>query len=374
MRVFLLTLGTRGDFELFCTLGRELKRRAHHVVIGTSPFYAQAARAAGLHWTAIGTGTQAELVAVLRSLRGEDKSKRPRAFAQRWLLPQLRSASAQISDAGSATDYFISNLKLALQRGGETLPGAFVSYDPPDAVENLARYGSRRHAGRILELVAMNRALVDPEQSWGEDFHFTGFWAPADWQRAPLPALADFIDGGSSPVVMTMGSMATFDAQRLSENFASALRLARLRGVLVCGWSGLAPAQAGDDLLVIEEADYEWLFARAGCVIHHGGVGTVTAVLRAGVPSILLPQIGSQEAFGRMLMREGIATGVLETETLEPAALAQAMTQALSDAAVRGSVQRWRTRVREDAGAVAAADLIEDHWRRLGAGSAVAAP
>jgi UDP:flavonoid glycosyltransferase YjiC (YdhE family) len=369
MRVFLLTLGTRGDFELFCTLGRELKRRAHHVVIGTSAFYAQAVRDAGLDWVAIGSGTQDELVAVLHSLRDEDRSKRPRALAQRWLLPQLRSAGAQISDARNATDYFISNLKLALQRGGETLPGAFVSYDPPDAVEHLDRYGSRQHAGRVLELVAMNRALVDPDQSWGDDFHFTGFWTPPDWERAALPALARFIDAGTSPAVMTMGSMATFDAQRLAQTFGKALRLARLRGVLVCGWSGLTPAQDGDDLLVIDEADYEWLFPRAGCVVHHGGVGTVAAVLRAGVPSILLPQIRSQEAFGHMLVRERIATGVLETDSLDPAALAQAMGQALNDAAVRGSAQRWRALVREDAGVGAAADLIEDHWRRLGAGS-----
>ncbi len=54
MRIFILTLGTRGDFELFCTLGRDLRRRGHHVVLGTSGFYAQATEAAGLEWTAIG--------------------------------------------------------------------------------------------------------------------------------------------------------------------------------------------------------------------------------------------------------------------------------------------------------------------------------
>jgi sterol 3beta-glucosyltransferase len=176
-------------------------------------------------------------------------------------------------------------------------------------------------------------------------------------------------------VVMTMGSMVTFDARRLVESFVQALGLSGRRGVLVAGWSGLSSLpDTAANLLVIEEADYEWLFARAACVVHHGGVGTVTAVLRAGVPSILLPQIGSQEEFGRMLMREGVAAGVFDTATLTPATLATAF-GAAADEAIRNNAGRWRALLERERGVAAAVDLIEDHWRRLGLGaSAVASP
>ena len=46
MRVFLLTLGTRGDFELFFSLGCELRRRGHSVLLGSSHFYADRVEAA----------------------------------------------------------------------------------------------------------------------------------------------------------------------------------------------------------------------------------------------------------------------------------------------------------------------------------------
>ena len=187
MRVFILTLGTRGDFELFCTLGRELSGRGHHVVIGTSAFYAQCVRAAGLECLPVGQGTHVELVGVLRSFASvDDKVRRARVFAARWLRPQLAAAAELISAAGSASDYFISNLKLTLQRGDDVLPGAFVSYDPPDSVENLAHYGSGRHGGRVLELVAMNRALVDPGRGWPGEFRFTGFSDAAEVGREPI--------------------------------------------------------------------------------------------------------------------------------------------------------------------------------------------
>ena len=54
MRVFILALGTRGDLELFLTLGRALRARGHHVVLGTSSFYADRVAESGLQAAAIG--------------------------------------------------------------------------------------------------------------------------------------------------------------------------------------------------------------------------------------------------------------------------------------------------------------------------------
>ncbi len=365
MRVFILTLGTRGDFELFCTLGRELRRRRHHVVLGTSGFYAQAAEAAGLEWTPIGDGTQSELLAVLRSL-GEsgDRLRRVQLYVSGWVRPQLQSAHAQLTRESERSDYFISNLKMIVERGGEVLPGAFVSYDSPDAVENLARFGSASRGGRIVELVAMSRRLVDPEGRWGAQFRFTGFWAAPmrdDWK--PPPGLVAFLDSGPPPVVMTLGSMASFDADRLTRDFGRALAVAGQRGVLVSGWAALTGS--ADRILTVAEADYDWLFARAACVIHHGGVGTLAAVLRAGKPSILLPQILSQAQFGNMLLRESLAAGVFDANHIEPGELAAAIQRAVGDEEMIRTALRWQAAVLAEGGVRAAADLIEQHAQHL---------
>lgn len=364
MRVFILTLGTRGDFELFLALGEALRRRGHGVVLGASPFYAAEAREAAVEWAPIGDATREELVAVLRSLASvADRTRRTHLYYARWLRPQLARSRSRITALGTGADYFVSNLKMMLERDGEVVPGAAVTYDPPLAVEDLSRYGTQRRGGRILDLVAMSRALVDPEGRWGAEYRFTGFWATggrAGWR--PSPELAGFLESGPPPVVVTMGSMVMFDSGKLVRDVTEALHLSGQRAIILGGWSGIAGADAPAPWVRCEaDVPYDWLFPRASCVIHHGGCGTVAAVLRAGRPSILLPQIACQEEFGRMLVREHLATGVFDAAGLSPSELAAAIETAVTSEPVRESVRRWQAVVSAEHGVEAAADLIEAH-------------
>jgi UDP:flavonoid glycosyltransferase YjiC (YdhE family) len=373
MRVFIVALGTRGDFGLFCALGRELGRRGHQVTLGSSAFYAEQARADGLSWVQIGSGTREKMLAALRALGGvRDPAQRTRQFAAAWLRDELDTGKAQLTATAQGCDYFISNLKLAMARGGRTIPGAFVTYDPPEAVADLAVYGSARHAGRILELVAMSQPLIDPDGTWGAQYRFTGFWnALAGRPASPTVALEAFVVEGDAPVVLTMGSMAMLDAPHVVDSFAQALRRTARRGVVVSGWARPGPC-ADERLLVLEEAAYDWLFARAACVIHHGGAGTLGAVLRAGAPSVLLPQLAAQAAFGRALLRERLATGMFGCGEIEPAALAGAIERAIGDAEVAAAARHWQALVCAEDGLAAAADLIEAHACAVDAGRGLA--
>src|SRR5204862_3079756 len=110
---------TRGDFELFLSLGCELRRCGHSVLLGSSSFYAERVKAAGLTWAPMGEGKHEDLLTLLRALSNvQDKVKRVRQVANEWLRPQLAAAQAQISRAASMSDYFVSNLKLMLTRDG----------------------------------------------------------------------------------------------------------------------------------------------------------------------------------------------------------------------------------------------------------------
>jgi UDP:flavonoid glycosyltransferase YjiC (YdhE family) len=214
----------------------------------------------------------------------------------------------------------------------------------------------------------MHRGLVDPEAQWGPEFRFTGFWNARPGRAWAPPARLDaFIADGDAPVVLTMGSMVMFDADRLLRTFAAALERTGRRGVVVSGWAEL-PAHVADRVAIIDEADYEWLFVRAVCVIHHGGCGTLGAVLRAGRPSIVLPQLSAQEDLGRRLLDARLATGMFEASDLQPAALAAAIDRAVQDADVQASVRDWRERVQRDGGLPEAAALIETHAQAVASG------
>lgn len=364
MHVLILTLGTRGDLELFLLLGCVLARRGHRVTLASSPFFADRIRHEGLEFVPIGSGRRADLVALLRSLATvSDRHERTRAFARRWLRPQLREGMGQLTRAAAGADYFVSNLKLVMQRGDAVLPGAAVTYDPPHDVGDLLRYGTQDHGGRILDLVALSRPLIDPDHLWDARFHFTGFWNATDTPTYQPPgALSDFLAAGPPPVVLTMGSMVMFDEARLMEVLVAALHRAGQRGLVVGAWSDLDRAGSRyDEIFCIDEVPYGWLFPRASAVIHHGGCGTVAAVLRAGVPSVLLPQVTCQELIACALWREGLATGVFDTSGLRAEELAGAIARAATDDEARRTAQAWQQRVSAERGVEDAAERIEAH-------------
>lgn len=369
MKIFILVLGTRGDLEPFLALGRELIDRGHAVLLGTSVFHGETVDKYRIPWVAVGNGAREQIASVQRSLIPIDSlAERTRQYYLRWMHPQLELAKNQLTGYGAQADYFISNLKLALRKNGNILPGVFVTYDPPAAPGDLQRYGGHRHGGRTLELVAMNAELLDPEQSWGPQFHFTGFWhRPDETGWTPPVPLAAFMAAGPPPVVVTMGSMAMFDADRVGTVIGQALRLSGQRAVVVSSWSGLGTADDSPppEVFCLEEAPYDWLFPRAACVIHHGGSGTVAAVLRAGVPSILLPQILCQAQFAEILAKNDLAAGVFDVRAWQPEQLARAIRVAVEDQALRQSARDWQRIIQADPGVTAAAELIETHWRQV---------
>lgn len=368
IKIFILVLGTRGDLELFLWLGRELRRRGHSVVFGSSEFHEEAIVNARFQFVKMGDSNQQQVLSVLETLTPiKNLRERTRQYYLRWLQPQLSLAKDKISSVGASADYFISNLKLSLNKNGAILPGAFVTYDPPASREELKQYGSHKHSGRTIELVALNRKLIDTEGLWEEAFHFTGFWHGQDnptW--SPPETLAHFITSGPPPVVVTMGSMTMFDTEKFFNVTLKALELSGQRAVIVSSWSGLG-SQTTDNSTVygIQDVPYDWLFPRASCVIHHGGAGTVAATLKAGIPSIILPQILCQEEFSSILAEKNLAAGVFDVRSWQPEQLADAIRRAVDDIDVRKSAHDWQSTVTADSGTTTAVDLIEEHWREI---------
>lgn len=100
-------------------------------------------------------------------------------------------------------------------------------------------------------------------------------------------------------------------------------------------------------------------------VLHHGGVGTLTAVLAAGVPSTIMPQIVCRQKFGQMLLKESLATAVFDLDTLSPEDLAQALVTAVTSVPVRNAARRWQSIINAEDGVTRAADLVEQYWREI---------
>ena len=199
MRVFILTLGTRGDFELFCTLAG---RAARPCVLGASGFTRRLPRPPD--WNDTDRRRYARRAGRSAALAG--RKRRPPAPRPPMLpagcAPQPQSAHAEIARMSASSDYFISNLKMVSARWRRAARCA-VSYDPPCSRVWPAPAVQKR-GGRILEIVAMSR-------HWSTS---KGAGAPSSApdsgpQRCasltPPSRLVVFLDDRPPPVVMTLG-------------------------------------------------------------------------------------------------------------------------------------------------------------------------
>jgi UDP:flavonoid glycosyltransferase YjiC (YdhE family) len=315
----------------------------------------------------VGAGSRDDLLAVLGALASVQGEDRTTEFNARWIQPQLRAGLPMVLDTARGADYVVSNVKIVLAGDdGVVIPGATVTYDPPGSFAAFEKSRAADRQGRIMDLVALPRALVDPDGRWPAWARFTGFWTGEE-RGVPASALAAFVDAGPPPVVVTLGSMLMVDRAHLSRVLAEALARTGHRAVVVGGWADLADWPADARVHRVAEAPYDWLFTRAACVIHHGGTGTVAAVLRAGVPSIVLPQLTAQERFARMLLDARLATGAFDADSVTADALADALGRAVGDENVRASARRWQREVGADPGVSGAAALIEAHAAELNA-------
>lgn len=209
-------------------------------------------------------------------------------------------------------------------------------------------------------LYGYSPAVISPPADWGADVHVTGYWFldPAeDW--TPDPALADFLAAGPPPVYVGFGSMSNRNPEATANLIVDALARTKQRGIIHAGWSGLQPADLPASVLMIEEAPFSWLFPRVAAVVHHGGAGTTSAGLRAGVPSIVVPFFGDQPFCGQRVADLGVGPAPIPRKKLTAERLAGAIQVAVTDKTIHGRAAELGEKIRAEDGVANAVAVVE---------------
>ena len=110
---------------------------------------------------------------------------------------------------------------------------------------------------------------------------------------------------------------------------------------------------------VVGDVPHGWLFPQMAAVVHHGGAGTTAAGLRAGLPTVVCPFFADQPLWGRRVHALGAGPPPIPARRLSAARLAQALTQAVRDPAMRQRAATLGERLRAEDGVGQAAEVIE---------------
>jgi sterol 3beta-glucosyltransferase len=394
VKIMMLTAGTRGDVEPFAALARQASARGHEVRLAVPDnagadvsgldvvslhvdFAALIADQGVAPWAAATAFRRVIRPAMGRMLATAVEQivayapdvvvYHPKVLTAPIAADALNIPSVVVESVPSLspTREFASPVINAANLGpfnrvtyrGVALASRMFRHEIADACRSLPS-GYRFSAGPRASLMPISPQLLARPSDWPSNVHLTGSWAPAPAVPDQDRELDDFIADGEF-ICAGFGSMKAGDARQRANATIDAARDHGLNVLIVTGWGGLdvSVSAAGQGVLVRESVNHGHVFPKARAVIHHGGAGTVHAVARAGVPSIVVPFIGDQRFWGNLLHRRALAPEPIPYRRLTRSRLADALTEARE---YSDNARQVGERIRSEDGLAVAVDVLEN--------------
>ena len=213
-----------------------------------------------------------------------------------------------------------------------------------------------------LHLLAYSPIVVPQPKDWGGNVHTTGYWTAETLARfTPDAQLVDFISAGSRPVYVGFGSMVYKDVESTVKTVISALDRIHQRGVVSFKQEHIKDTKLPDFVINIDETSHRWLFPQMAAVIHHGGAGTASSALLAGVPSLAVPFFSDQPFWARRIAALGLSPQPIPKKELSPEKLASGIQEILSNQEMRERSRKIGAQIRSEQGVDRAIALIQAH-------------
>lgn len=200
--------------------------------------------------------------------------------------------------------------------------------------------------------------LLNKPKDWGENIHLTGFVFPEkELFDEPSEELSLFLSKGEKPVYLGFGSNPADQIPKIYEDFVAYILKNGLRAVIATGWSKyvISPSES---VLVVKSVPHDWLFKHVKAAIHHGGIGTTAAAVRAGIPSLTIPFYMDQPFWGNSLAQRGLGPKPLYVTKYNTHAFYDKLTDLLQNESYSIESKKLSFLIEEENGLQAAAEKI----------------
>jgi UDP:flavonoid glycosyltransferase YjiC (YdhE family) len=385
MRTLIVALGSGGDVDPAIGLGRLLRQEGLDVTVITHGPYQGAVERAGLDFAAV--DNEQEYARSLQSPGLVDGEKAMDLLANN-ITSYLRRVYDLVAERYVPGQTVLVNESSAL--GGRIahdrlgLPIASLHISPYaffHSTEQVARYLDKRFGPEVNGFRA-ELGLPPVEGIFKSYYHspqlviglFPQWFAPqldlpantllTDFPlfdgkgvEALPPELEEFLQAGPPPLVFTFGT-AMQNALSLLEASAAAASLLGRRAILLTRYRDQVPANLPQGVRHFDFIPFSEVLPRSAAVIYHGGIGTASQAMAAGIPQLVIPFAFDQPENARLIKDLGIGDMLSPTDyTAENVA---ERLRPLLDGPARGKAQEIAQRVRGTSGLKQAADAVID--------------
>lgn len=399
MNILIPIIGTRGDVQPFIALAQGLMRAGHCVTLASHPVMQPLVETNGVDFAPIGPEINlAQEVADIRLrsrnaavglVRGMRFGLDLVARSHDDILTLARRSDLVVISAQSAAGKNEADL-LDLPYLSVTLMPWAIPWDDPDrpmlqravygAIDGLVAQITTRPLNRIrrqqglppvgkegfgaqhLNLIPVSPAVFPPNPHWETRHQVVGFWfvdEPGGWQ--PPEDLMVFLRSGEPPLLISLGAMSlgSKDALKTASLFVQAVGQAGVRAVIQ-GWeTGLQQLDLPVDIYAAGDLPHNWLLLHCAGIVHHGGFGTTSAGMRAGIPALVIPHIADQFYWGQRVFELGVGPRPIRRTQLDVRGLAVALRVLVHDSQLRAAAADLGAQIRAEPGVGQAIRLIE---------------
>jgi len=200
--------------------------------------------------------------------------------------------------------------------------------------------------------------FAPPQADWPASLRLTGFpqYDESDQQQVS-PALLQFLDQGTPPIVFTPGSANQQAGAFLQAAVDASTRLNR-RAVLLTRYTAQVPSLPA---YVHHEgfAPLSALLPRSAALVHHGGIGTLAQGLAAGIPQLIMPMGFDQPDNATRLIRLGVAKWIAPSQ-FTGERVAAVLEGLLTDSQTASACTRWSRELKATSAIERTCDLLEE--------------
>lgn len=196
------------------------------------------------------------------------------------------------------------------------------------------------------------------QPDWPSQTQLTDFplWDGGD-VSPPTTQVRDYLATGEPPIVFTPGSA----MQHGKAFFEVAARVGKLLGrrvLLLTRHTRHLPANLP---LGVQHLAYEplgYVLPRAAAVVHHGGIGTLSEGLLAGIPQLVMPMAYDQPDNAARLVSIGVGLAI-KPRSFRTRTVTHALERLLTSSRVQQRCQEYAARLDRQTGLKKTCDLIE---------------
>ena len=399
MNILIPCIGSRGDVQPFIALAKGLKRAGHSVTLTSHPVMQGLVESHGVNFAPIGPDIdltkeaarirQRSRIAIVGLIRGMRFGLEMVDGSHEDILALCQAADLMVISAQSAAGMNEAD-QLDLPYLSVTLmPWSIPWHDPERPLSKRLAYGAidglitlittrplnrmRKRQGlppvgaegftsKYLNLVPVSPLVFAPNPLWEDRHHLVGYWfaeEPLGWE--PPHDLLTYLEAGDPPLLVSLGAMSLGDDDALESAslFLEAIQKVGLRAIIQ-GWeAGISQLSLSPSIYATGSIPHSWLLPHCAGLVHHGGFGTTSAGLRAGIPALVIPHMIDQFYWGQRLQELDVSPPPIPRPKLNSEGLAAGLDQLTKDDKLVASASSLGQGIRAEDGIGLAVDLIE---------------